>query len=131
MTRLEKKLIERSYQLIDMPQSRFKHFTYITLRNKILNIGYNFSKRSNPISKKFNYRFDDGLHAEAHAIISFIYPRSELYKYRFYNVRITNQGKVALSAPCEFCQSLLLSHGISDIYYTNEDGVFEKFEFPV
>ena len=122
MTSLEKNIIRKSYALLDLPGSRFKHFTFVTRRNKIINLGWNDSK-THPMCKSYRSK---SRHSETHAVISFRYDKKYLADYDFYNVRINNNNDVALSKPCFFCQEMLLTHGIKSIRYTNDQGVFEE-----
>ena len=127
LSNIEKKLIHLSYANISLPRSRFKHFTYIVRRNKIIVFGVNHDRKTNPINQKYGYRYPQ-IHSEGSAIIAFPYNRNELCEYDFYNVRINNLGQISMSAPCPHCQVLLKSHGIQRIFHTNEQGKFEGFE---
>jgi deoxycytidylate deaminase len=125
MRRFEERLISKAYALIDMPRSRFKHFSFLVQRTTPICVGWNW-KKTHTISK--DYRFQS-LHAEGHCILAFPHDRNLLHKYAMYNVRINNHGELALAAPCSHCQVLLKSHGIRDVYFTDGRGQFEKFEF--
>ena len=126
LTNIQRKLIDLSYANISLPRSRFKHFTYIVRRNKIIVFGVNHDKKTNPINQKYGYRYPQ-IHSEGSAIIAFPYSRIELAEYDFYNVRINNLGQISMSAPCPHCQTLLRSHGIHSIFQTTEQGRFERF----
>lgn len=126
LTKIQRKLIDLSFANIELPRSRFKHFTYIVRRNKIINFGVNHDRKTNPINQKYGYRYPQ-IHSEGSAIIAFPYNRNELAEYDFYNVRINNLGQISMSAPCPHCQTLLRSHGIQSIFFTTEQGRFERF----
>lgn len=126
LTKIQRKLIDLSFANIELPRSRFKHFTYIVRRNKIINFGVNHDRKTNPINQKYGYRYPQ-IHSEGSAIIAFPYNRNELAEYDFYNVRINNLGQISMSAPCPHCQVLLKSHGIQRIFHTTEQGRFEGF----
>jgi len=130
MKPLESEIIRYSYKLIDLPQSSFKHFSFLVRRNKIIEIGWNHSFKSNPINIKFKYRWAQGIHAEAQMVLSsrMMY-RDEYHRMRVYNVRINNEGAIAIAAPCPPCQTLLYSHDLVDVMYTDKDGKFHKFYF--
>lgn len=122
---IEQKVIDLSYANLDLPKSRFKHFTYVARRNRVINFGVNHDKKTNPLNHRYGYRWLR-LHSEGHAILSFPYDKRELPEYDFYNVRIY-RGEVLMSRPCDFCAALLISHGIKTLFYTNSDGEFERW----
>lgn len=125
---LERKLIDKSYALIDLPQSRFKHFTFFVRRNRILQIGWNFSRRTHTASKKYGFRFET-LHSEIHALIGAKPHREDFHRIKVYNVRINNLGEVANAMPCVNCGPVLDMYGFKDIFYTGEDGMFHTWKF--
>lgn len=120
-----KKLIGISKRLIDLPDARHKHFSFLMLRNKIISFGYNLSFTTHPISHKYNYRFSS-LHSELKCILEFPYPNRMLKNYTLVNVRIMANGDIGYSKPCKHCQKLLKDFGIHKIYYSRFDGSFGK-----
>jgi hypothetical protein len=122
MRRFEERLISKAYSLVDMPQGRFKHFSFLVQRTTPICVGWNW-KKTHTISEK--YRFQS-LHSEGHCILSFPHDRDLLHNYSIYNIRINNIGRLALASPCPYCQILLKSYGIRDIFFTNDSGNFEK-----
>lgn len=124
MSPFQKRLISLSYSMLDLPNSRFKHFTYICKRRQIVSYGWN-SKKTDPAAAKYKY-FGGSRHSELHAIFNFPYDRSLLSRYTFYNVRINNLGEVALSRPCHICRDVLNLFGITRLLYTNSEGEFEN-----
>ena len=47
-------------------------------------------------------------------------------KVKLVNVRINRKNEVCLSRPCESCCSLLNFFGVSDVFFSNDSGEFEK-----
>lgn len=128
MNKLQRKLIRVSRDLIHLPQSNAKHFSFICERNKILAIGYNNGFKTHPQSKKFGHRFY-ATHSELSAICSFGGRVSELAGLTFYNIRLLKSGEPAMSRPCSSCQGLLASFGVRKLFYTNYLGNFVPFSF--
>ena len=119
------KLVNLSYKMLDLPDSRSKHFSFILIRNKILSSGFNLGFKTNPLSKKYGYRFNS-IHSELKAIKNFPYPPSFLSKCKIVNVRIMANGELGMSKPCKKCQKLLSDFDISDVWYSNRNGEFER-----
>lgn len=120
------KVIKIAYNNLDMaPKGPHRHFTFIVRRNKIIVFGVNFYTKTHTINQRYGYQYNN-IHSEGHAVISFPHNRSDLPTYDFYNVRINKRNEIALSAPCEHCRVLLRSHGIQHIYYTTNEGTFER-----
>lgn len=118
-----------------MPEQQCRrtfHTTFIVKKGKIQSIGIN-STKTHPRNLKYNYKGADGVdirtmvgvHSELDAVIKM--GRKDLSDCVFINVRIDNNGQVALSAPCEGCQSILSRVGFKQVWYTNNDGQFEEW----
>ena len=116
-------LVRISRKLIDLPDSRTKHFSFILLRNKVVSLGYNLTWKTTPLSNRYNYRFSN-LHSEVAAIRNFPYPIFFLPKFRMVNVRIMANGEIGLSKPCDICQKLLKDFGVNELYYSKHGGDF-------
>lgn len=124
-SKLEQNIISKSYQLIDWPESKFKHFTFLCRRNKILNISVNH-KKTHPMCKRHGFRWE-WLHSEISMLTSCIHIyREDFPRLKLYNVRINNTGQLAMSAPCFNCEAVLRLNGFREVFYTGEDGEFHK-----
>lgn len=125
MTNLQNKVVEVARSLLYLPQSKFKHFTFICERNKIVCTGFNTSFKTHTIAHKFGHRFSC-IHSELSAINCFKYKLSLLSKYRIINVRIHADGSLGNSRPCIHCQYMLSSFGIRRIMYSTKNGFVEE-----
>ena len=108
------------------------HTTFIVRKGKIQSIGIN-STKTHPRNLKYNYQGADGVdirsivgvHSELDAVIKM--GRKDCSDCVFINVRIDNNGQVAMSAPCEGCQCVLRQVGFKQVWYTNNEGKLEKW----
>ena len=121
MTNLQNKIVDTARTLIHLPQSKYKHFSFICERNRIITIGWNDSFCTHPIAKKFRHRFSC-IHSELSAISKFPYSIKRLSKAKFINVRLNINGELALSKPCLSCQYMLYSFSIKTISYSTSEG---------
>jgi deoxycytidylate deaminase len=119
---LIRKINKLALASLDLIQSRHRHFSFITQRNRIISYGYNKIFRSHPISCRFNHRFND-IHSELAAILDFPYHYRTLNMYQFINLRIRRDtNKFGLAKPCKCCRNMLTFFGVRGIYFTNEYG---------
>lgn len=119
------RLILKSRELYELPQSSFKHFSYIMDNKRIVSMGWNFSKKTHPLAHRFGYKFM-AIHSELHAIKNFPFPVQELRHFKLVNVRIGINKEVRISRPCICCLRLLDFFGIDEVWFTNKEGRFEK-----
>lgn len=119
------KLVKLSRQMIDLPDSKAKHFSFIMIRNKILSSGYNLGFTTHPLAKKYGHRFNS-IHSELAAITNFPFPPVFLSKCKIVNVRIKANGDLGMAKPCKHCACLLADFRLSEVWYTNKQGEFEK-----
>lgn len=123
--KLKDKIIKLSYELIHIPNSRFKHFTYIVDGNKILSIGYNNAWKTHTIANKYKHRFNC-IHSEVSALIRFQYPEEYLSRCKIINVRINKSGDICMAKPCNHCLPILTNVGFKEIWFTNNSQIFER-----
>jgi deoxycytidylate deaminase len=115
--------LARNLIIYDGIDLRCRHFAFILKRNKIIAIGKN-SKKSHPINQKYGYFEGTGLHAEACAVI-----RSgdiNHSRHTMVTFRIDRNNKLAMGKPCDHCQKLLKDVCFKEIYYSDEQGQFQK-----
>ena len=107
-------------------RSKSKHVSFVLQGRKIISYGYNDGWHSHPISARLNVRYA-AKHSELSAIIKTRWRIDKLKKLTLVNLRFRRDGSLGMSKPCEFCQTMLDSFGIKDIWYTNSSGKFEKY----
>lgn len=119
------KLVKLSHQMLELPDSKSKHFSFILMRNKILSVGYNLCFKSHPLAQRYGHRFNS-THAELAVIKNFPYSPSLLSKCKLVNIRIKANGQLSMAKPCKNCAKLLKDFDLTDIWYTNWQGEFER-----
>lgn len=115
---------------------RCQHFTIITVKNRIISIGRNSRKTSsfnlhNP--KIGNVDGKDitstaGTCSESNAIKRIINTTNiPLRKTKMFIVRVNNNLEIAGSRPCFSCSSLIRFFQPKEVYYTTNQGTWERF----
>jgi tRNA(Arg) A34 adenosine deaminase TadA len=100
--------------------SRYKHFSFILHKKRIVSVGWNNTNKSHPIAKKYGHRFNSR-HSEVHAVSKFPYRIKKLRDCVIVNIRLTKKGKIAISKPCRFCQQFLAEIRIKEVWFTNDN----------
>lgn len=121
---LQTKVVDLSFQLLDLVPHRFRHFSYVARRNKIVAFGVNRPFKTHPLANKFATRFRN-IHSETDVIRRFPLPMAELRKHTLINVRIGCNGKLTMSRPCGACTKLLAAFGVTDIFFSTKCGDFQ------
>lgn len=121
------KLIKKSQQILPLinPDNRCLHCSFLLDKNKIVSFGYNDSFSTHPIGKRYDFRYNN-IHSELSAILRAKWYVDKLHKLTLVNVRFKRSGELGLSKPCTRCQEMLKDFGITNIYYTLEDGQFAQ-----
>lgn len=120
------KLVKRSQSLLHMPDSRFKHFSYLLRKNTVVAVGYNQGYKTHRIAKQYGCRFD-AIHSELHAICKVDCRISELKELTLVNIRLLRSGELRIAKPCQSCSKLLLTFGLVNVFYSTNEGVFKKW----
>lgn len=124
--RLKQIVYDRALDLFDSHVSSIRHFCFIVRRNKIICEGQNQSFKTHRLSAIYGHRFHS-VHAELDILARFPYPAKFLKDYRWVNVRLNASKQLGLSRPCISCQKFLASLGVTDLWYSNNSGDFERF----
>ena len=97
------------------PNYSFHHGAIIILRGKIISRGYN--KYCVPSVNKIN---PWSVHAEVAAINNALHKVStdELRKSTLVVIRLTREGNISNSYPCENCQRYIKMHKIKTVFYS-------------
>lgn len=113
--------IQKAFELIELPNCKRKHFSFILHKRKLVSIGWNNAWYTHPLAKKFGHRFES-THSELAAIKNLQYPVSFLDKCRVVNVRVNRHGLVLMSKPCPSCENMLKFFGVKEIWYSTNEG---------
>lgn len=130
------KLIEISRALND-PKRELRNFhtSFLLFKNKIVAIGVNQDK-THPINlrnKKFDRDGNDisGSKGTCSELNAFLKLRNKTNiqskKCSLVNIRIDRNNNLNFARPCQSCVSLLKFLEIKDVYFSNWDGNFIKF----
>lgn len=115
--------IDIARSLLDKPPSKNKHFSFIVKKNRIRSIGFNNTKKTSPLSYKYNPLWPY-VHSEVSAVTKFDGKLSDLENCILINVRLDKQGKVMMSKPCKNCLQLVANFGFKKVFYTGRMGQF-------
>lgn len=117
---IAKKLAEKDCKL-----QRCRHFAFIVLRNEIIAIGENQDHRhpyqtqwGYPIKSSHGYSMLE--HAEFNAIRRL--NRFSLKGHELISLRLDRNDKWNMAKPCKYCERVIKSVGIENVYYSNSLG---------
>jgi deoxycytidylate deaminase len=113
-------------------KSKHYHISFILKANRILSIGINNERKTNPNNLRYGYRNRDnldisgfvGTHSERAAIQRL--NASDCFRYRLVNIRINHTGAITNSRPCKGCQNLIREVKFKEVWYSNDFGIMEK-----
>ena len=104
------------------------HYSFLFIRNKLISVGtndYQLNKKALYFANRYNIPQKKSwptLHSEIDAI-SRLWGRHNVdKKLRLVNVRLLKGGRLANSKPCKDCQEVLDALGLTDIFWSIEDG---------
>lgn len=122
------KLIKRSDKILPLidDRSKSRHISYLLYGNKIVSWGINYPWKSHPLGAINDARFG-AQHSELNAIIKSKWKINELNCLTLVNLRFLRNGKLAMAKPCIPCQKLIIAFGINEVWYSNPDGIFERY----
>lgn len=132
------KSIEIAFALFEKQRDfsqRCNHFSFIFLRNRLLTIARNTLK-THPINlynPKYglsgaDITYTKGSCSELNAFIKIRnLTNIPFNKLTLINIRINNNGDLALAAPCSSCSSLIKYLSPKEVFYTNNFGEFDEF----
>lgn len=121
------KLIRKAETIIPLinPENKSFHCSFLLSKNRIVGFGWNDGWRTNPLGKQFGHRFEN-CHSETRAICRCKWYANELHKLTLVNVRFRRDMSIGLAKPCIPCQKMLDNFGITEIYFTSNEGEFVK-----
>lgn len=127
--RLQKKILNHSFEAIKKcPKfNKSLHCSVLIAGKFIVCSGINISKFQSPWP---DYR-RNGIHAEYNCFKRFhkMGVVDDINKLELYNVRISRDGSIRDSRPCEKCQRMFFNPITSPrkIWFTNTEGVFQQW----
>jgi deoxycytidylate deaminase len=110
--------------LVPYCHGRCRHVSFLVCRNKIESIGLNSYIKTSTKAAKYGH-LGANIHSELAALVN-ARRQLDISRMTLYNVRIKTNGVVSLSAPCSCCTKLILAYNIRRVYYSTNDGTFEK-----
>jgi hypothetical protein len=112
------KAYDLACSLIELPNSRKKHFSFLFIRNKPIQIGFNDSYKSHPLGSKFKTRYSS-IHSELDLLKKIDFDTDLLRAADFVNVRIIPTTlELATARPCSYCINLLNYYGVKKVTYS-------------
>lgn len=121
--RLKKKIVRNSLKIIENHNTKHRHITFLCDGNRIVCWGINQTRKSHPLSAKYNYRFST-IHSELDCLRKFPYPLTFLQNYILINVRINRSNELCLAKPCKNCLKLLSAFNVTNMWFSNDKGDF-------
>lgn len=121
--KLQTRVVETAVAMADFTGTTQRHFSFIVIRNKIICSGVNKQNKTHPIADRFNY-YRKNIHSELSAILNWPLSNKELSGTSMINIRLDQNNKIMLSKPCVFCQRLLGSFCLKEVFYSDELGRF-------
>lgn len=120
MKKLQRECLRRSLSSLDKNDERYKHFSFIVIDGKIVSMGCNLSVVP-PIHYGYAKRVPfPKFHSE---VIAWKKARGLIIdRFDLINVRLSSNGEMRLSKPCECCQVLMTALGMHSCYFTANNG---------
>lgn len=114
--------------------SKFKIGAALIVNKSVVAVGVNDEFKSHPLQKKYNaLRFtDDSCKHTVHAEIDVIakaknqiedFRNAKLYVFRFQR----NGKNIGNARPCKACMQAIKDFGISEVYYSTDDGLAYEY----
>jgi tRNA(Arg) A34 adenosine deaminase TadA len=119
-------LVEKSFALFELPQSRAKHFSFVVRKHRLLSLGWNMTTKTHPMAKRFGQEEWPYIHSELMAVRNFPYPPAELDRCVLINTRIGLDKKIRMSKPCDCCRRLIAAFGFREVWYTGVAGDWKQ-----
>jgi len=113
--------IEKAKKLALQSCHKHKHAAFVLNKKGIvIAMAANFGK-THPIMLKLGGDLNKiYLHAEVAALLQ------AKKVHTLYSLRVNKQGKLLNAKPCKICQKAIQHFGVKEVYYSTNDGTFEK-----
>lgn len=110
------------------------HVAFLLNKRKIVEIGTNSYEKTNPICSAYKAMrgnanlYRPNIHAEQ-AVLAKIkhYEPGDTEKFSMVLIRVSANGNIRNSCPCANCAFYLGKSHIGSVYYSDNDGNFNKF----
>ena len=106
--------------------SRRKIGAVLLKKSKVVATAVNLEKKSHPLQARFAQRVGLAekvfLHAEIHSLIKAREDADTIVV-----ARVNNQDKLRMAKPCACCALALEEAGVTNVYYTTNEGFMYKF----
>lgn len=129
------KTIKKAYNVWEPTKEvRCYHYAAAFNNNKMICFAQNdpnvLTNKAYKIGKKFNikrYREYPYAHAESSLVSKLLHRYNTICpNWKIVVMRINRQGRILGSKPCCNCQKILDAVGLTDLYYSNDNGYFVK-----
>jgi len=110
-------------ELVSLPKSNHKHFSFLLNKKKIVSVGWNNGWKSHPIANKYGHRFDS-IHSELACIINC---NTDITKLVLVNIRIMADNTLGRAFPCENCIDMLKDFGFNKVICSDYKNRFHSF----
>ena len=106
-----------------------KHLIITTCYNKkgqVISCANNSYKKTHPLQKYFAEKVGHPDKIYLHAEIAAILRRGDQKIYSIWIQRRNKKNKMLLAKPCPICQEAIKAFGIKNVYYSTNDGIWER-----
>ncbi len=124
--RLSKEIVTLTKKLYKIPCGKNKHISFLVHRNDILSIGWNDYLAVDPFCRLMGYKYSQK-HSEVSALLRFRGNRSIIKECNIVNTRINIFKDLGMAKPCILCQKFMNRIGIRKVWYTDQNGEFQRF----
>lgn len=113
--------------------SKFKIGAALILNKSVVAVGVNDENKSHPLQKKYNaLRFNDdackhSIHAEIDVLTKAKNQIENFKNAKLYVFRLQRTGMIGNARPCKACMQAIKDFGVSEIYYSTDNGLAYEF----
>jgi deoxycytidylate deaminase len=113
-------------------KSKHFHVSFILKAQRILAVGINNERKTNPNNLKYGYMDRNGEdiseYVGSHSELMAVRKLNEVdcRKYRLINFRIDRRGLLTSSRPCRGCQNLIKFCNFKEVWYSTFGGNMER-----
>lgn len=124
---INEKFFDKAICAAEMSDSSKQVGAILLKNNKIISIGVNKDKKTHPLqaslAERVGLREKIYLHAEISALV-----KAKKECDTIVVARVNPQGKLRMAKPCPICEMALKQAGITNIYYSTDDGFLHEIQ---